>query len=240
MKDLHSHLLPGVDDGAKVIEHTRDMLKSAREAGVTDIMFTPHYVKGSKFSSTAQVNNEIFEDIKVIAKEEYDINAYLGNEIYLVEGVLRDIKSGKCNTLNGSKYILCEIPMHQRFNNLKSVFIEIMNAGYKPILAHPERYSAYLGDYEFFIQLYELGVKMQINYPSLLGMYGSKPKKMAKKLLKMGIIDFVGSDIHSVSELKYEKLDKAMKKLKRIVGNDRFYELTEYNFELIVKDRQID
>ena len=83
MKDLHSHYLPGVDDGAKTIDSTRRMLKSASENGITDVMFTPHYVPNSEFSSPKDENKKIFASIKDMAKEEYGINVYLGNEVYI-------------------------------------------------------------------------------------------------------------------------------------------------------------
>lgn len=239
MKDLHSHLLPGVDDGAKTIESTKMMLESAKENGVTHIMLTPHYVHDSKFSSPAKINNNIFDDVKKLANEEYGVEVFLGNEIYLTEDTLKHLKSGKINTLAGSKYILCEIPMHQKFNNLKSVFFELINAGYRPILAHPERYTAYIGDFDFFKQLYSMGVLLQINYPSLLRMYGAKPQWMAKKLLQMGIVSFVGSDIHSASELKYEKIKRVIFKLNWLVGKEKTLEITESNFEKVLNDEQV-
>ena len=238
MKDLHSHILPGVDDGSKSLEQTELMLKSAYDNGVTDIMLTPHFVPDSKFSSPCVVNKNIFDDVKEIAKR-YGINVYLGNEVYLTHDIVKYIKKGHIASLNNSRYILFEIPMHQKFNNIKSVFIEVMNLGFRPILAHPERYSAYLDNVDFFEELRDMGVLLQINYPSLLGMYGLRPKRMAKKLLKKGLISFVGSDIHDSSEGKYEAIKKMNNKLKWIVGKDKFEEITELNFDLLVKNEEI-
>ena len=239
MKDLHSHLLPGVDDGSKSLESTRLLLESAKKNGVTDIMFTPHYVPDSRFSSPASVNNNIFKDVERIAKEEYGINIYLGNEVYLIPDIVDYLKTGNINSLNGSRYLLCEIPMHQKFNNLKSVFIEIMNLGYIPILAHPERYSAYFADIDFFMSLRRLGVLMQVNITSLVGDYGSKSKYMAKELLKRNLISFVGSDIHDVKEMKYDKLKMSLFKLRWIVGKEKLEELTNTNFTCVVNNEDI-
>lgn len=239
MKDIHSHYLPGVDDGAKTIESTRRMLESAKNNGVTHVMFTPHYVPNSDFSSNKKTNKEIFKDIKVMAKEEYGINIYLGNEVYITPDILDYFDKDELNTLNDSNYMLFEIPMHNKVSNVKSIFLEILNRGIIPILAHPERYEAYYKDFDFFFELREMGVLMQVNYPSLIGMYGPKAKKMAKHLLKMNLISFVGSDIHSVKEGKYEKLDAMDKKLIKIVGEDKFRELTEENFMKVVNNEII-
>lgn len=239
MKDIHSHYLPGVDDGAKTIDSTRRMLKSASENGVTEIMFTPHYVPNSEFSSIKEENLKIFEPIKHIAKEEYGIEVYLGNEVYLTSDILDYINRGDIATLNNGNYMLFELPMFTELSNVKSIFFEIINMGIIPILAHPERYIAYYKNYDFFFELRSMGVLMQMNYPSLLGMYGKKAKKMAKELLKMNLYSFLGSDIHSASEMKYEAIPKLEKKLTKMVGQAKFLELRELNFNKVVKNERI-
>lgn len=239
MRDLHSHYLPGVDDGSKSIESTREMLNSAQKNGVTDILFTPHYILDSRFTSTKEQNLVIFNEIKKIAKEEYNINIFLGNEVYCNSEMLRLYKEGKISTLNDSRYMLIEIPMYSKMNNIKSLFFELISNGIIPILAHPERYTAYYKDFEFFYELRNMGVLMQINYPSLMGTYGSKAKRMATKLLKMNLISFVGSDIHSNSEGKNEMIPKVEKKIKKLVGEQQFIEITANNFARVVRNEEI-
>lgn len=239
MKDLHSHYLPGVDDGAKTLDSTRRMLESAQNNGVTHIMFTPHYVPNSDFDSNREKNKEIFIEIEYLAKKEYGIDVYLGNEVYITPDILDYFDNDELCTLNDSNYMLFEIPMTQKVNNIKSIFLEIINRGIIPILAHPERYVPYYQDFDFFFELRDMGVLMQLNYPSLIGMYGPKAKKMAKSLLKMNLISFVGTDIHSAKEGKYEKLPAMNKKLLKIVGEDKFRELTEENFMKVVNNEAI-
>lgn len=239
MKDIHSHFLPGVDDGAHNIESTKRLLQSAKNNGVTHIMFTPHYVPNSEFTSNKKANKEIFKDIEVLAKEEYGLHVYLGNEVYITPDILDYFDKGELCTLNDGNYMLFEIPMFTEISNVKSIFLEIINRGIIPILAHPERYICYYKDFNFFFELREMGVLMQVNYPSLIGMYGPKAKKMAKELLKMNLISFVGTDIHSVKEEKYEKLDAMHKKLLKLVGEDKFLDLTERNFMKVVNNEVI-
>ncbi len=239
MKDLHSHYLPGVDDGAKGIDSTRRMLAKASAYGVQAIMFTPHYIIDSDYNSPYRENRDIFNEIKLLAQEEYGIDVYLGNEVYITTEILNLYQQGKIATLNNSRYMLIEIPLYSKMNNVKSIFFEVISAGITPILAHPERYTAYYDDLDFFCELRSMGVLMQINYPSLFGLYGKRPQKMAKKLLKAGLISFVGSDIHSSSEAKYELLPKLNKKLKKLVGEEEAIKLTDENFMKVVNNEDI-
>ncbi len=239
MRDLHSHYLPGVDDGSKDIEVTRRMLASASKNGITDIIFTPHFILDSRFMSTKEENKKIFEPIRKMAKEEFGINVFLGNEVYCNNEIMRLYKEGLISTLNDSRYMLIEIPMYSKMNNVKDIFFELISNGIVPILAHPERYTAYYDDLDFFLELRKMGVLLQINFPSLVGEYGVKAKRMAIKLLKAHIISFIGSDIHSDMGGKNELTLKALKKLKKYVTEDEFIEITTNNFALVVRNDDI-
>lgn len=239
MRDLHCHLLYGVDDGSKSIEQTKELLSQAYESGITDIIFTPHYISNSRFVSNKQNNLNIIEPIIKFAKEKYNINVFLGNEVFVTEEMYSLYKSGEVCTLNDSRYMLFEIPMSNKLNGLKSIIFDLTSNGIVPILAHPERYISYYKDIDFFYDLKNMGVLLQINYASLLGAYGSKAKKMAKKLLKLGLIDFVGSDIHTPRDDKYINAQKAMKALKKIVNEDDFIAITENNFAKVIYDEEI-
>lgn len=239
MRDLHSHYLPGVDDGSKSLEVTKNMLKNAYKNGVTDIIFTPHYILDSRFMSSKSANERIIEPIIKFAKEEYNINVFLGNEVYCNSEMLDLYKRGEISTLNNSRYMLIEIPMYSKINNVKSIFFELISNGITPILAHPERYTAYYNDLDFFFELREMGVLMQMNASSIVGEYGSKAKKMVTKLLKANLISFVGSDIHSDQEAKNDLIPKIEKKLKKIVGEDQFIEITINNFARVIRNDDI-
>lgn len=240
MRDLHSHFLPGVDDGSKSIETTVKMLEKAKLAGVTDIIFTPHYIKDSRFCSNKAHNEKIFAPIQKMAKEKYNINLFLGNEVYCNPDMVELYKTKEIKTLNDSRYMLIEIPMYTKTNNLKSLFLELMQIGIVPILAHPERYTAYYNDLDFFLELRNMGVLMQMNASSLIGGYGKKAKVMVKKLLKANLISFVGSDTHSDHDDKYENFAKIEKKLKKLVGEEKFIDITMNNFARVVTNQVID
>lgn len=239
MRDIHCHLLYGVDDGSKSIEQTKELLSQAHDSGITDIMFTPHYIANSRFVSNKKNNLELIEPIIRFAKEQYNINVFLGNEVFVTEDMYSLYKSGEVSTLNDSRYMLFEIPLSNKLNSLKSIIFDLTSNGIVPILAHPERYVSYYKDFDFFYDLKNMGVLLQINYASLLGAYGSKAKKMAKKLLKLNLIDFVGSDIHTPRDDKYINAQKAMKIIKKLVSEDDFIAITENNFARVIYDEEI-
>lgn len=238
MKDLHSHFLYNVDDGSKSLESTLFMLKNAKDNGVLDIVFTPHYIANTQFSSPKDNNIEIFNAVHEIA-DYMGINIYLGNEVFCDPDILKYLKEGKISTINNSKYLLVEIPMNSKMNNAKNIFFELISNGITPILAHPERYTAYYNDMQFFYDLRTMGVLMQINFSSLVGGYGERAKRVAKELLKYNLVSFVGSDVHSEKDHRYDDVAKAMKIIKRIVGNERFLDITERNFDKVINNKDI-
>ena len=236
MKDLHSHYLYGVDDGSKSLESSMAMLKYAHENGITDIMVTPHYILDSMYNSTKDNNLVKFKELKEYAKNEFDINLYLGNEVYFCEEILDLIKKGIVSTLNNSKYILIEIPMYSKLNNVIRIFGDLIKSGYKPILAHPERYTYYYKKMDFFKELHDMGVMFQINLTSIIGGYGHNVKVMAKKLLKAKLIDFIGSDIHNDNDYKFENMEKALLKIKKYAGENEYYKIIEGNFNSVLNN----
>lgn len=236
MRDLHSHFLYGVDDGSRNLDETLAMLKNASLNGVTDIVFTPHFIEESKYQSLLRDNKIILEKIK----EEFDeeINLYLGNEVYINKNIIKYYKEKKLTTINNSRYMLIEIPMHSKINEVKSIFFELLNSGITPILAHPERYEPYYKDYEFFYSLRKMGVLMQINFASLNGVYGRHAKYMAKNLLKLNLISFVGSDIHH-DDKRFDGLKKATNTIYRLCGEIKAKEILEDNFTKVIKNEEI-
>ena len=120
MKEIHCHILPTIDDGSKSLEMSYEILKSAKEAGINDIILTPHYVEMSKYVSNRENNLKVLNELKEFTKE-IDINLYLGNEVYINYNILELLEKGEISTLNNSRYMLIELPLNSKFNNTKSV-----------------------------------------------------------------------------------------------------------------------
>ena len=238
MKDLHSHLLFGIDDGCRDISESVRIIEQAAIEGVTDIMITPHYIEDSKYNCNNKKKEELFNELqKEVKAKKININLYLGNEVYINDNLLKQIKNKEIKTLNNSKYLLIEFPMGNMFYNTKDIIYELIVNGYVPILAHPERYRIFQRHPEYMEEFLRMGLLLQGNYKSLFGKYGKSAKKTLKYFLKKGWITFIGSDIHH--EEKYDA-KKTKKKLKSIVKNDIMVKgLIEDNFDKVINNLDI-
>ena len=144
MKDMHSHLLYGIDDGSKDISESITLLKEAEKQGITELMITPHYIEDSKYNCNNKEKIKRFNELKEeVEKEKINIKLYLGNEVLINENILKLIKNKEITTLNNSKYILIEFPLGKMLYNTKDLIYNLIVKGYVPILAHPERYRIF-------------------------------------------------------------------------------------------------
>ncbi len=214
MIDTHSHILFGIDDGARNINESINILKKASNNGITDIILTPHYVPNSKYNCNNQDKQRLLNNLKEeLKKNNIIINLYLGNEVYL-DLEISNLLENDISTINGSKYILIELPMNRKTDILEDVIYDLNELNIIPIIAHPERYTAYYKDYAFFQDLIDKGCLLQGNIGSLYNNYGIKAKRMLKGLLKKRMISVMGSDIHHETSNIYEKnISKDLSKL---------------------------
>ena len=197
MIDIHNHLLFGVDDGSKSLEESIDVLKDMEKCGYKDIILTPHYIDGSRYSNEKDNNLERLEILKQELKDRnININLYLGNEIYIDDDILDLLKENKLSTLNNSKFLLIELPMSGEYMGYQELFKDLINNGYRVILAHPERYLSFQDDYDLIYELKDMGVLFQCNIDSLNGKYGPYAKEMLIQLLTDGKVSFLATDIH--------------------------------------------
>ena len=141
MIDLHSHILPNIDDGSRSLEESIEIIKQAVSNGVTDIIVTPHFILGSSYNKEKKENKKLLAELQEKVKNEnIDINLYLGNEIFVdIEMVSLLIKK-KISSLNDTRYVLFELPMNSKYKNIRKTLFDLQSAGYIPVIAHPERY----------------------------------------------------------------------------------------------------
>lgn len=239
MKDLHSHILMGIDDGSKDINESIKILRQAQEKNITDIMLTPHYINNSIYNADNQKKKSLLLKLKEeLKKENININLYLGNEVYIDEDIVNLIKEKKISTLNDTRYVLIELPMREELKNDKEIIFNLITNNYIPVIAHPERYTYIQDDPNKIDKYIELGALFQGNYLSLYGNYGKSAQKTLKKLIKTNKITFLGSDIHkSSTDYKTEKLEK---KLLKITKNKEIVEnLMNNNFEYLINNKEI-
>lgn len=238
MIDLHTHILPETDDGSKSIEQSIKILKEAKEAGFNTICCTPHYFEHS-FIKTKEENEEKINTLRArVIEEKIDINIILGNEIYISDKIIENIDNQIVSCIGNTNYLLIELPMTQEIKYLHEIFTEILNKGYRIIIAHPERYKYVQKNPEYFIEFINRGIYFQGNYGSIIGKYGLEAQKTIKKLLKKNLIHVLSTDTHRDKSV-YLEMDKINKKLKRIIDDKSFKILTEENPILLLSNNEL-
>lgn len=235
MIDFHSHILPEIDDGSQSYEETKNMLKEALDAGFDKIISTSHYAIGC-FEAPEYKRKEIIEEINSEKEEIPEI--VLGSEIFLTHNIIDLLEEYKASTINGTNYILIELPLRQYFNNLKDLIIRLQENNYKLILAHPERYLTVQKDFKLLYELKDMGVIFQVNYGSLLGKYGFSAKRIAKKMLKNNLVSLLGTDAHKENSI-YLEVPKALSIISKYVSEEDLDDITTNNAEIILNGEEL-
>jgi protein-tyrosine phosphatase len=235
MIDIHSHVLPRVDDGSDSMSESLEILKGLAEQGTTDIIATPHYVNGSTYMSPAVYNRQLLQALNYQLKQnKINIRVYLGNELYIDRDLAELIRKGYVSTMANSHYVLVELPMSGEFHDYDDIIYSLQYQGYKVILAHPERYHSFQKDFSRIEELVQQGILLQCNLGSILGQYGRSAKKTIKKLAKAKYIFALGSDIHRKRD--YTEITRAQKKLSRYYKKDQFEEILVKNPSDILRE----
>ncbi len=206
--DIHSHLLPNVDDGSKSFKESLLLLQKIHSFGVNNLVLTPHIMEGVWENSRTDLI-ERFNQLKEYLKEHNftEINLHLGAEYMLDGNFNKLLKSEPLLTIKDN-FILVEMSYLSAPVNLYETIFDIQIANYKPILAHPERYNFLHTNFNEYKKLKDAGCLFQLNLLSLTNYYGKEVKKVSIKLLKENLIDFVGSDTHHERHLNsFEKID---------------------------------
>lgn len=241
MIDLHSHILPNIDDGSKSLEESIAIIKQAVSNGVTDIIVTPHFILGSSYNKEKSANKKLLADLKKrVEAENLSINLHLGNEIFVDIEMVSLLKKKKIASLNDSRYVLFELPMNNEYKNIKKTLFDLQSAGYIPVIAHPERYRIVKENPQIVEEWQEAGAVFQSNIGSLFGRYGKEAKKTFITLLKHEAISFIASDIHHSRDTFYEDIPKLKKMLRKMVKEDYVEELLELNGKKVLNNERIE
>lgn len=194
--DIHTHILPGVDDGSGSMAETIRMLHIAQEQQISTIIATPHYAIGATNTPVEQLT-QLKEQVQVEAhKISKDLNILLGNELYYSDSILEALKSKEALTLAGSKYVLIEFNTRETYNNMYKGLDGMIRAGFLPVIAHIERFRCLLNKEYLISDLIGLGCYIQMNSNSLIGNLFNKEANYNRKLLNLGLVHFIGSDCH--------------------------------------------
>ena len=211
MVDIHSHLLPDVDDGCPSYENSLELIKKVSVQGVTDVVLTPHHRR--EYNATPQELQEKFSILSDKIKQSgLNVRVYLGQEIFIEKDYKSLLLNDKVLSMNGGKFVLVEFAFEYSCDIINTVY-ELKMMGYEPIVAHVERYG--YADITTVEQIKEEGGYVQVNAQSIVQNCPLKQKKFIKQLFKNNLVDFVASDMHS--ERKY-LMAKAFNKVQRWCG----------------------
>lgn len=239
MVDIHTHIIPHVDDGAIDINESIEILKQAKQAGYDDIVATSHYIEGS-YDANIDRRNELLLRIKnELKKQNIDIRLYLGNEIFITENIFKLINENKISTMNNTKYLLIELPRNSNVTNLQSYIFDLFNNGFVPIIAHPERYNFVKQNPNSLIQYIDQGALFQSNTRSLTGFYGKEAQKTVEILLECNMIDFLATDSHRANNTSYLEIPEVEKKLHKLIGIRQTIKLMDRNPRMMLNNEDI-
>ena len=198
MTDMHCHVLPGVDDGARDIDESLDMLQVMYDEGIRSVILTPHYHGGHMEPDADKIRSR-FRQLKAAADGYETLAAmklYLGSEIYYFPSVTEWLDEGRVLTMAGSRYVLLEFGYSNDAARIAEGISRVAASGYYPVVAHIERYRKLVGDVDAVDDLIRRGAYIQINTESLSA--GWKIRSFVKKLLKNEMVHFVGTDAHNM------------------------------------------
>ncbi len=215
MVDFHSHIIHGIDDGAKSLEMSLEMLKASESEGVEYICATPHFITEEFEISHEDYFEKLNRLILASREENFNIKILAGLEIYMHPNLPKLYREKKIWGLNQTEYLLIELPMGQFPMYTEEVFYELMLLGAKPILAHPERNLKIMKNHQLIINLIDQGVLMQMNAGSLLSYYGKNVKKTAEEFVKRNMIHILGSDGHNITN-RDTRLKEAYDRVKHL------------------------
>ncbi|MFC2109948.1 tyrosine-protein phosphatase [Bacteroidota bacterium] len=224
--DIHSHLLPGIDDGAKTMEDSISLISKMDEYGIQNFITTPH-VLGSVWPNSSDT---ILDKLELVQEElekrdMSHIKIDAAAEYMLDEEFSKLLKNRDLLTIKEDS-LLVEMSYFNAPVNLFEILFDIQLAGYNPILAHPERYNFYHKEFDVYEKLKTAGCRFQLNILSLTGYYGEHVKKAAEKLISLNMIDFVGTDTHHhrhLDALSNLGTKKILKQIEPLLKNNQLF-----------------
>ena len=217
--DLHSHFIPGIDDGAQSMEESLTLIAGMERLGYNKLITTPHIMADAYKNTPEIIENGLSKLRKALIKAGITIEIDAAAEYYLDDGFIELLNQKKVMSVNG-KYLLFETSYVSKPLRTEEMIFEIGSAGYIPVMAHPERYRYIKDPLKEYGRFKELGVLFQVNLNSLTGQYGKSAMRLAETLSQEGMIDFLGSDAHH---------EKHVKNLENVFQSDIYKEVFQKN-----------
>ena len=240
MIDLHSHILPGLDDGAQTLEESIEMARMAEKDGIEKIVATPHLFRGDFIREGFEIiENKRFELSHALRENHIQVEVFAGAEVHISHNLISHImQNRKYLTLNKSSYMFVEFPSDHVFSGVKNLFFELMSEGIKPIITHPERNSVFIQNPSLLYELVQMGGLSQANSGSFSGLYGKRAEEAVFRFLELNLIHFVASDCHNTRSI-VPWLSEAVSKAELTIGKEKARALVKDNPLAVLADEEI-
>ena len=237
MIDIHSHILPGVDDGAQTVEDSINMAKLAVEEGITKIIATPHHQNGKYLNSKNDILNRVIELNRVLQDENIPLEVLPGQETRIYGELVDDLDKGEILPLNQTNYIFIELPSGHVPRYTEKLLFDVQLKGLTPIIVHPERNSEVIENPDILLNLVKKGTLTQVTAGSITGHFGKKIQKFSMQLIESNLTHFVSSDAHNISSRSF-KVRESISEIEKEFGRQAVYYFRE-NAELLVNGQTI-
>lgn len=240
MIDLHCHILPGIDDGARNLEEAVEMARIAEAEGIEKIVATPHlFREGFAREGLGTIEKKRQLLTRTLDAADIQVEIMRGAEVYIAHNLIDEIRINRdFLVINHHHYMFVEFPSNHVFSGVKELFFELMNEGITPIIAHPERNSVFAGHPLFLYELVQLGSLVQANSGSFSGIYGKKVEQAAFRFLELRLVHFIASDGHNRRSL-VPRLLEAKERAGEILGNEEAMSLVRDNPEAVLQGKEI-
>lgn len=233
--DVHCHILPGIDDGARDMEETMQALRTAARQGIRAVIATPHYYP-EKYETDPETIHALCQEVRDRCKAEgLQLRIYAGQECFYHSELAEKLDRGEALTLAGSRYVLTEFSPNCLYLQLQQGLMQLQQSGYRPVLAHFERYEC-LENPDRLQELKSRGILLQMNLDTILQKKGLFQKTQWQRLLQSGMVDLLGSDCHGTHFRPYHA-DKSMKWLVKQVDQEIRREMLITNVKNILRKR---
>ncbi|UTE77505.1 tyrosine-protein phosphatase [Rossellomorea sp. KS-H15a] len=238
MIDIHSHILPGVDDGAKTVQDSLDMAKQAVSEGIDTIIATPHHMNGKYENKKMDILPLVDSLNKVLKEEKIDLVVLPGQECRIYGEILEDYQKGDILPLNqSSQYLFIEFPSSSVPRYAERMLYDIQVKGLIPVIVHPERNAELIERPDKLYKLVKNGAVTQLTASSLIGYFGKNIQKFSQQMIQANLTHFIASDAHNIHNRTF-KMEEAMDYVDENYGTDMVYYFTE-NAELMIDGKNI-
>ncbi|AXI10473.1 tyrosine protein phosphatase [Oceanobacillus sp. 143] len=238
MIDIHSHILPGIDDGAQTEEDSLEMAREAAAQGITTIIATPHHRNGKYDNKRGSIMRDVDILNELLVREDIPLIVLPGQETRINGDMVEDINSGELLSLNDSKYLFVEFPSAHVPRYSSQMLFDLQVAGYTPIIVHPERNQELIEHPNKLYEFVRNGALTQVTAASIVGKFGKNIKTFSHQLIEANLTHFVASDAHNTTSRGFS-MQEAFREVKSEFGTDYFYMFME-NGQLLIDNQNVN